>query len=147
MHTKIRQVDSHPSVPNDTGPSIIIQVTGELSIAREAMRPFVQTFVLAQESERKFFIYNDIFRYQVYDEDLDNEPEQEEAVTEPVIERPASKEAQSPSVPDEISYHTEQMLPNEEMSADTRSPVPTGSTGHSDAMHDTTTWSNDFRGI
>ena len=51
VHTKIRQVDSHPSVPNEIGPCAIVQVTGELSIARETMRPFVQTFVLARSEE------------------------------------------------------------------------------------------------
>ncbi len=142
-------MDSHPSVPNEIGPCAIVQVTGELSIARETMRPFVQTFVLAQESERKFFVYNDIFRYQLYDEDLDNDQDQqEEDPTEhidSVVERPVSNEAQSPSVPDEITYHTtEQMLPSEDMSASTRSPVLTGSTGHSDVIHDSgSTWTNE----
>jgi len=28
------------------------------------MRPFVQTFVLASQSAKKYYVHNDIFRYQ-----------------------------------------------------------------------------------
>ena len=68
-------MDSHATVANDVGAAIVVQVTGELSVARQPMRPFVQTFVLAQESPKKYYIHNDIFRYQVYDEDLVSETE------------------------------------------------------------------------
>ncbi len=44
------------------------QVTGELSTGGRPMRAFVQTFVLAPESPKKYYVHNDIFRYQ--DEDL-----------------------------------------------------------------------------
>ena len=44
------------------------QVTGELSTGGRPMRAFVQTFVLAPESPKKYYVHNDIFRYQ--DDDL-----------------------------------------------------------------------------
>jgi Ras GTPase-activating protein-binding protein 1 len=98
VHTKIRQVDCHPTIANDTGKSIVIQVTGELSVAGQPMRPFVQTFVLAHESPRKYFIHNDIFRYQVYDEDYTSEPEGEESLVPEeqeivAVDHPISREA------------------------------------------------------
>jgi len=37
------------------------------------MRAFVQTFVLAPESPKKYYVHNDIFRYQ--DDDLVSESE------------------------------------------------------------------------
>ncbi len=43
-------------------------MTGELSISGRPMRAFVQTFVLAPKSPKKYYVHNDIFRYQ--DEDL-----------------------------------------------------------------------------
>ena len=49
------------------------QVTGELSIGGHPMRAFVQTFVLAPETPKKFYVHNDIFRYQ--DDDLVSESE------------------------------------------------------------------------
>ena len=40
------------------------------------MRAFVQTFVLAPETPKKYYVHNDIFRYQ--DEDLVSESETNE---------------------------------------------------------------------
>jgi len=39
-------------------------VIGELANNNGAMRPFVQTFVLASQSAKKYYVHNDIFRYQ-----------------------------------------------------------------------------------
>ena len=90
VHTRIRQVDSHATVyTNEKDHAILIQVTGELSNAGQAMRPFVQTFVLAIESPKKYYIHNDIFRYQIYDEDFVSETDDTNEVqieTEPVVE-------------------------------------------------------------
>ena len=50
---------------------VCVQVTGELSTSGRPMRAFVQTFVLAPlatESAKKYYVHNDIFRYQ--DDDL-----------------------------------------------------------------------------
>lgn len=59
-HAKIRQVDSQASVEG----SVVIQVVGELSNNGSVMRRFMQTFVLAPQSPKKYYLHNDIFRYQ-----------------------------------------------------------------------------------
>ncbi|VVC91088.1 unnamed protein product, partial [Leptidea sinapis] len=41
----------------------ISQVTGELSNGGAPMRRFTQTFVLAAQSPKKYYVHNDIFRY------------------------------------------------------------------------------------
>jgi len=59
-HAKIRQVDSHETLAN----GVVVQVSGELSNNGEPMRRFMQTFVLAPQSPKKYYVHNDIFRYQ-----------------------------------------------------------------------------------
>lgn len=44
--------------------AVYLQVSGELSNDGEPMRRFTQTFVLGVESPRKYYVHNDIFRYQ-----------------------------------------------------------------------------------
>lgn len=61
-HAKITQVDSQATLGN----GVVVQVTGELSNAGQPMRRFTQTFVLAAQSPKKYYVHNDIFRYQVY---------------------------------------------------------------------------------
>ncbi len=63
-HAKIRQVDAHSTL----GSGVVVQVSGELSNNREPMRRFMQTFVLAPQSPKKYYVHNDIFRYQVGEE-------------------------------------------------------------------------------
>lgn len=79
-HTKIRQVDSQSTIGN----GVVVQVTGELSNNGEPMRRFMQTFVLAPQTPKKYYVHNDIFRYQdeVYQDNSDTEsedPQQTEA--------------------------------------------------------------------
>jgi len=59
-HAKIRKVDSHKTLAE----GVVVQVSGELSNNGEPMRRFVQTFVLAPQSPKKYYVHNDIFRYQ-----------------------------------------------------------------------------------
>jgi len=59
-YVKIGQVDSQPTV----GSAVVVQVTGELSNNGEPMRRFMQTFVLVSQSPKKYYVHNDIFRYQ-----------------------------------------------------------------------------------
>jgi len=59
-HAKIRQVDSHETLAS----GVVVQVSGELSNNGEPMRRFMQTFVLAPQSPKKYYVHNDIFRYQ-----------------------------------------------------------------------------------
>jgi hypothetical protein len=58
---KIRQVDAHSTLAS----GVVVQVLGELSNNNRPMRRFMQTFVLAPQSAKKYYVYNDIFRYQV----------------------------------------------------------------------------------
>ena len=71
--TKVRvtNVDSQGSDAN-----IVIQVIGEISNQGQPHKRFVQTFVLAEQTNG-YFVLNDIFRY------LAEEPEEEEEVHEP----------------------------------------------------------------
>lgn len=65
-------MDSHETLGN----GVVIQVTGELSNNGQPMRRFMQTFVLAPQSPKRYYVRNDIFHYQ--DEvfcDEDAEPE------------------------------------------------------------------------
>ena len=41
-----------------------VQVIGELSNNGQPMRKFVQSFVLAPQSAKKYYVHIDIFRYQ-----------------------------------------------------------------------------------
>lgn len=59
-HAKISQVDSQATL----GSGVVVQVTGELSNDGQPMRRFTQTFVLAAQSPKKYYVHNDIFRYQ-----------------------------------------------------------------------------------
>lgn len=59
-HTKIRQVDSQATVGN----AVVVQVTGELSNRSGPLRRFMQTFVLAHQNPKQYYVHNDIFRYQ-----------------------------------------------------------------------------------
>jgi Ras GTPase-activating protein-binding protein 1 len=77
-HTKIRQVDSQSTIGN----GVVVQVTGELSNNGEPMRRFMQTFVLAPQTPKKFYVHNDIFRYQdeVYQDNSETESEDPQQV-------------------------------------------------------------------
>ncbi|XP_052863214.1 mediator of RNA polymerase II transcription subunit 12 [Anopheles cruzii] len=69
-HAKISQVDAQATLGN----GVVVQVTGELSNDGQPMRRFTQTFVLAAQSPKKYYVHNDIFRYQdIYtDDDTDD---------------------------------------------------------------------------
>ncbi|XP_050099382.1 putative uncharacterized protein DDB_G0271606 [Anopheles aquasalis] len=69
-HAKISQVDAQATLGN----GVVVQVTGELSNDGQPMRRFTQTFVLAAQSPKKYYVHNDIFRYQdIYaDDDADD---------------------------------------------------------------------------
>ncbi|EEZ98440.2 hypothetical protein TcasGA2_TC000929 [Tribolium castaneum] len=87
-HAKITQVDSQATL----GSGVVVQVTGELSNAGQPMRRFTQTFVLAAQSPKKYYVHNDIFRYQdeiISDEECEpenrSEPEDETSQECPVL--------------------------------------------------------------
>lgn len=70
-HAKISQVDAQSTLGN----GVVVQVTGELSNDGQPMRRFTQTFVLAAQSPKKYYVHNDIFRYQdfITDDEGDGE--------------------------------------------------------------------------
>lgn len=53
-------MDSHETLGN----GVVIQVTGELSNNGQPMRRFMQTFVLAPQTPKRYYVRNDIFHYQ-----------------------------------------------------------------------------------
>lgn len=70
-HAKISYVDAQATL----GEGVVVQVSGELSNDGHPMRRFTQTFVLACQSPKKYYVHNDIFRYQdMYNEDDDATP-------------------------------------------------------------------------
>lgn len=98
-HTKIRHVDAHATL-ND---GVVVQVMGELSNNGQPMRKFLQTFVLAPEGSvaNKFYVHNDIFRYEdeVFgDSEAELEEESEEEINEQEDRQPSPEPLQdSPS--------------------------------------------------
>ncbi|OQR77512.1 ras GTPase-activating protein-binding protein 1-like [Tropilaelaps mercedesae] len=72
-YAKIAYVDAQESANK----SVVVQVAGELSNRGSPMRRFLQTFVLVPLSARKYYVRNDIFRYQdeIYTEDTADEDE------------------------------------------------------------------------
>ncbi|XP_078478998.1 ras GTPase-activating protein-binding protein 2-like isoform X1 [Lampetra planeri] len=100
-HTKIRHVDAHATLSD----GVVVQVLGELSNSGQPMRKFMQTFVLAPEGSvaNKFYVHNDIFRYEdeVFgdseaeldeesEEEVEEEPEERQPSPEPLQESPNS---------------------------------------------------------
>ncbi|XP_050983872.1 ras GTPase-activating protein-binding protein 1 isoform X2 [Labeo rohita] len=123
-HTKIRHVDAHATLNE----GVVVQVLGELSNNMQPMRKFMQTFVLAPEGTvaNKFYVHNDIFRYQ--DEvfgDSDSEPPEESEEDVEELERVHSPEV----VQEESAGYYEQPpcvepeVPQEEVSV-TPEPQP-----------------------
>ncbi|KAM5191872.1 ras GTPase-activating protein-binding protein 2 [Mantella aurantiaca] len=91
--TKIRHVDAHATLSD----GVVVQVMGELSNNGQPMRKFMQTFVLAPEGSvpNKFYVHNDIFRYEdeVFgDSEAELDEESEEEVEEEQEERQPSPE-------------------------------------------------------
>ena len=59
---------------------VLFQVTGELSNNQEPLRRFMQTFVLAPQTPNKYYVHNDIFRYQ---DEVFNDSDEEEELEQP----------------------------------------------------------------
>ncbi|KAB8616645.1 hypothetical protein FH972_025980 [Carpinus fangiana] len=85
---RVTNVDSQGS-----GQCIVIQVIGEISNKSQPQRKFVQTFVLAEQTNG-YFVLNDIFRY------IDDEDEDDVEVNDDVQQQVAAsgyQEAQAPA--------------------------------------------------
>ncbi|XP_006010103.1 ras GTPase-activating protein-binding protein 2 isoform X2 [Latimeria chalumnae] len=124
-HTKIRHVDAHATL-ND---GVVVQVMGELSNNGQPMRKFMQTFVLAPEGSvpNKFYVHNDIFRYEdeVFgdsegeldeesDEEVEEEPEERQPSPEPVQENTSSTYYESHPVTNGLEEPLEEPAPEPE---------------------------------
>lgn len=95
-HAKISQVDSQATL----GDGVVVQVTGELSNSGQPMRRFTQTFVLAAQSPRKYYVHNDIFRYQdmiFSDEEVEQDSGRSEAEEDAEPEHSPNTDAIPPS--------------------------------------------------
>ncbi|XP_002741324.2 ras GTPase-activating protein-binding protein 2-like, partial [Saccoglossus kowalevskii] len=95
-HAKIRQVDSHATL----GDGVVVQVTGELSNNGQPMRRFMQTFVLAPQSPKKYYVHNDIFRYQ--DEVFNDDEETDNLDASPVESEGEVEDERSESPPNAV---------------------------------------------
>ncbi|XP_067010833.1 ras GTPase-activating protein-binding protein 2 [Anabrus simplex] len=95
-HAKISQVDSQATLGN----GVVVQVTGELSNSGQPMRRFTQTFVLAAQSPKKYYVHNDIFRYQdmmFSDEEVEQDSGHSAAEEDVETEHTPTAEAITPS--------------------------------------------------
>ncbi|XP_020773400.1 ras GTPase-activating protein-binding protein 2 isoform X2 [Boleophthalmus pectinirostris] len=126
-HTKIRHVDAHATLSD----GVVVQVLGELSNNGQPMRKFMQTFVLAPEGSvaNKFYVHNDIFRYEdeVFgDSEAELDEESEEEVEEEPEERQPSPEPLQES-PNSSTYYEPHPVTNgveEPMEEPTAEPEP-----------------------
>lgn len=118
-HAKIRQVDSQATVGN----AVVVQVTGELSNNGQPMRRFMQTFILAPQSPKKYYVHNDIFRYQdeVFHDNYDTDTEREDDAGE--FEDNVDSSSQPDDVHDAVGTSFEQPAQQEE-------PILSNGTAH-----------------
>ncbi|XP_050532306.1 ras GTPase-activating protein-binding protein 1 [Daktulosphaira vitifoliae] len=101
-HAKILQVDSQ----NTLGNGVVVHVTGELSNCGQPMRRFAQTFVLAAQSPKKYYVHNDIFRYQdvmLNEEDMNEEADSGQSDGEENIEVEQTSVIQQPQ--HQVNYY------------------------------------------
>lgn len=98
---RVTNVDSQASDSN-----IVITVIGEISNKSQPHKKFVQTFVLATQTNG-YFVLNDIFRYLLEEEDdVEQEPEQEpeqEQVSEDLAAVAPDESKEQESVPESKS--------------------------------------------
>ncbi|XP_030594962.1 ras GTPase-activating protein-binding protein 1 isoform X2 [Archocentrus centrarchus] len=125
-HTKIRHVDAHATLNE----GVVVQVMGELSNNMQPMRKFMQTFVLAPEGTvaNKFYVHNDVFRYQdeVFGDSDSEPPEESEDEVEELEERvPSPDVAPEESAPFyDPAACSEPAVPGDEEEAAAASPEP-----------------------
>uniref|UniRef100_A0A4W6CN21 GTPase activating protein (SH3 domain) binding protein 1 n=1 Tax=Lates calcarifer TaxID=8187 RepID=A0A4W6CN21_LATCA len=125
-HTKIRHVDAHATLNE----GVVVQVMGELSNNMQPMRKFMQTFVLAPEGTvaNKFYVHNDVFRYQdeVFGDSDSEPPEESDEEVEEIEERvPSPDVAPEESAPFyDPTACSEPAVPGDEEEAAAESPEP-----------------------
>lgn len=63
--TRVTTVDTTKTIED----GLIVQLLGEISFNNSEFRPFSQSFFLAQQTPFKYFVQNDIFRFNEYEPD------------------------------------------------------------------------------
>ncbi|XP_035210204.1 ras GTPase-activating protein-binding protein 2-like isoform X1 [Stegodyphus dumicola] len=109
-HAKIRQVDSQETL-ND---GVVVQVSGELSNNGQPMRRFMQTFILVPQSPKKYYVRNDIFRYQDEIFSEDDNGEIDNALGDIDVEEQNNQKT-SPALnqdDDNVGYHENEIMRN-----------------------------------
>lgn len=129
-HAKISHVDAQATL----GEGVVVQVSGELSNDGQPMRRFTQTFVLACQSPKKYYVHNDIFRYQDIYTDDDESGRGEGTEDEPsqlISEQPSTESStgvqtavliQQPSVPVVAVPNANQAVPQQPNQAQLTAP-------------------------
>ncbi|XP_051993269.1 ras GTPase-activating protein-binding protein 2 isoform X2 [Xyrauchen texanus] len=168
-HTKIQHVDAHATLSD----GVVVQVMGELSNNGQPMRKFLQTFVLAPEGSvtNKFYVHNDIFRYEdeVFGDseaELDEESEEEtdeleepdtasnanycephpvsiNGVEETLVKPPLELDSEAAPEPKlkELKFKAEEKVP-EEFEEEAPSPVPVESPQNIQETPKTFSWAS-----
>ncbi|CAL4141612.1 unnamed protein product [Meganyctiphanes norvegica] len=125
-HAKIRLVDAHATLAN----GVVIQVTGELSNGGMPLRRFMQSFVLAPQTPKKYYVHNDIFRYQdevFSDEDGGDEgvsEGEEELDTPGMVEPNVVYHSPSPTAPPTVNGTAHHQEPEPQITAPLHTPTP-----------------------
>ena len=101
---------------------VVVQVMGLLSNNNQALRRFMQTFVLAPEGSaaNKFYVHNDIFRYQ--DEAFGGFVTDPQEESEEVVEEPEERE-QTPEVMSDDSGTLYDQIVNHDLEEHLEEPV------------------------
>lgn len=108
VHAKISQVDAQATLGN----GVVVQVTGELSNDGQPMRRFTQTFVLAPQSPKNYYVHNDIFRYQdLYSDDENDGESRSENDEEQETETKIADNGQQNAIVQPQIFHPFQTVP------------------------------------
>ncbi|KAI9708418.1 MAG: hypothetical protein M1828_002990 [Chrysothrix sp. TS-e1954] len=108
---RVNNVDSQGS-----GPNIVIQVIGEMSLSNQTTtRRFTQTFILAEQTNG-YFVLNDIFRY-LLEGDEEDEPPVESAPPAQVEAASGHQEAGNTSVQQDVLADPQNATEREQQAA------------------------------
>lgn len=131
-HAKISQVDAQATL----GGGVVVQVTGELSNAGQPMRRFTQTFVLAAQAPKKYYVHNDIFRYQDFysedecEENGRSEIEEEQQEIENTVDHTVLNPPQTIYYSSNVLTSGTNVLPNYSQQQTTQQPQQLNGLGH-----------------
>ncbi|GFU38615.1 ras GTPase-activating protein-binding protein 2 [Nephila pilipes] len=110
-HARICQVDSLETL----GDGVVVQVSGELSNNGEPMRRFMQTFVLVPQSPKKYYVRNDIFRYQDEIFTDDDNGDMDNTIADLNVEDTGNRNSGNLDQDDNVGYHENEIVRNGSM--------------------------------